>query len=197
MNKSLDTGVGTGLTDTGVSTLQQPVDALTGIDLSNYSQELLQTYDAQSGDSGSSLALHARQGFFVGSLGLMIGYADGSELIDMPKLHHVPNVPSWLTGVINLHGMVIPVFDLGVYLGIESPKQKNRRLLVLGQGNDAAAIVIDGLPERLQWRSDQQIEKQTAPQKLHAHVRVACLIEGRLWFDLDTVSLCQALEESL
>lgn len=201
MNNSLNTNisnVGEGVRATSTD-LRSPVDALSGMDLSDYSHELLQTYDIQSGGSSkdASLALYARQGFRIGRLGLMIGYADGSELIDIPKLHHIPNAPAWFVGVTNLHGMVIPVFDLGIYLGAEHSKQKQQRLLVLGQGNDAAAVIIDGLPDRLHWHSGQQVEKQTAPQKLQAHIRTACLIDGQLWFDLDSASLCQSLEAVL
>lgn len=198
MNNTANTVV-SAIGDGASAGLRSPVDALSSTDLSDYSHELLQTYHIHAADASkdASLALYARQGFRIGRLGLMIAYADGSELIDIPKLHHIPNAPTWFVGVTNLHGMVIPVFDLGIYLGIEHSKQKQQRLLVLGQGNDAAAIIIDGLPDRLHWHSGQQVEKQTAPQRLHAHVRTACLIDGQLWFDLDSVSLCRSLEAVL
>lgn len=178
--------------------LKSPVQALTSVDVSDYSQQLLQTYAVQSGEIDASAgAIHIRQGFRVGSVGLMIAYADGSELIDIPKLHHVPNSPAWFVGVTNLHGMVIPVFDLAIYIGLEHREKQKQRLLVLGQGNDAAAVIIDGLPDRLRWTTDQQVEKNTAPQKLQSHIRTACLLDDALWFDLDVVSLCQAFEDSL
>lgn len=178
--------------------LVKPVEALSAVDFSDYSQGLLQTY--QEGDqdvSVSSQVINARQGFTVGGIGLMIGYADASELIDMPAIYHVPNVPSWFVGIINLHGVVIPVFDLADYVGVEKSKARQQKLLILGQRNEAVAVIIDGLPKRLRWSADQQVEQSSAPKKLSAHITAACLIDENLWFDVDSESLCQALESML
>jgi chemotaxis signal transduction protein len=140
--------------------------------------------------------LQARQGFRVGMLNLMIRYADGSELIELPPMHRLPNAPPWLPGMVNLHGMLVPVFDLARWLGIERPAAKPM-LLVLAHGADAAGIVIDGLPERLRWSAGQTADTATVPEALAPVVQRAVLIGERLWFDLDTPALLVALEQSL
>lgn len=184
--------------DSHAAGLVKPVEALSAVDFSDYSQGLLQTYqEGDQGVSASSQIINARQGFTVGGLGLMIGYADASELIDMPAIYHVPNVPSWFVGIINLHGVVIPVFDLADYVGVEKSKSRQQKLLILGQRNEAVAVIIDGLPKRLRWSADQQVEQSSAPKTLSAHITAACLIDENLWFDVDSESLCQALESML
>lgn len=142
-----------------------------------------------------------RQGFRIGDVGIMIGYEDGSELTEMPTLYDLPHAPAWFMGMANLHGNMVPVFDLASYLGIEeysSQREMGRRmLLVLGHDVDAAGIVIDGLPQRLNRSVKQQTDPDTAPPLLFPHVRAACFIDGYLWFDMDCDSLLESLENAM
>ena len=139
-----------------------------------------------------------RQGFLVGLLGLMIPFEEGSELTEMPPLHHLPNTPSWFLGMVNLHGRLLPVFDLLRFLNLERESNNSRQmLLVVGHDADAAGFVIDGLPQRLRWTSALQSDADLAPRRLEAHVRASCLIDGKIWFDLETDSLLDALENAI
>lgn len=139
----------------------------------------------------------ARQGFRVGALNLMIGYADGSELTDLPRVHRLPNSPHWLLGMANLHGALVPVFDLARYFGVERPAAAKPMLLVLGHGADAAGMLVDGLPERLRFGAGQGVDDATVPDALVPVAQRAVLIADRLWFELDTLALLGALEQSL
>ena len=141
--------------------------------------------------------MQARQGFCIGSLNLMIRYEDGSELTEMPAVHRLPNTPPWFAGMANLHGSLVPVFDLAQHLGVEHTPHARPLLLVLAHGADAAGIVIDGLPQRLRFGADESIGSDTVPEALSAFVPRAALIGPRLWFDLDTHALLAALEKSL
>ena len=42
-----------------------------------------------------ALTGNQRQGFRIGSVGLMIGHEDGSELTEMPTLYDLPHAPAW------------------------------------------------------------------------------------------------------
>jgi twitching motility protein PilI len=145
----------------------------------------------------SERAQEARQGFRIGELALMVRYEDGSELTEMPPLYRLPNTPEWFTGVANLHGLLVPVFDLGAFAGVPHSRDARRMLLVLSHGADAAGIVIDGLPRRLRWSEEQQADAATAPARLASHVRGAALVDDLLWFDIDRASLLDAFETAL
>lgn len=143
-------------------------------------------------------ATHAiRQGFRVGPLNLMIGYADGSELTEMPTAYRLPHAPDWLLGMANLHGMLVPVFDLARHFGLTGAAAARPMLLVLAHGRDAAGIVIDGLPERLRWSAEQETDAATVPEALIDVVDRAVLIGEKLWFDLDCSTLLDRLETAL
>ena len=141
--------------------------------------------------------IETRQGFRLGTLGLMVRYEDGSELTEMPTVHRLPNAPAWLEGIANLHGMLVPVFDLARFLGVAPAADGKRMLLVLAHGGDAAGIAIDGLPQRLRFTAQDAADTAMAPAKLAPHLRGAALIDGALWFDLDCAALLTQLEQSL
>ncbi len=139
----------------------------------------------------------SRQGFRIGELRLMIRYEDSSELSEMSVIHRLPSAPDWFCGIANLHGKLIPVFDLARYIGVDPDPGAKRMLLVLSRGVDATGVVIDGLPERLRWSDDERNDAGAAPKRLVPHLRGASYIGGQLWFDLDTHSLLGEIEQSL
>lgn len=173
---------------------------LRGFTLSDADDASLQHQQASAlpvlADSAAQ-GLQARQGFRVGSLNLMIRYADGSELTEMPTAHRLPQAPDWLLGMSNLHGMLVPVFDLARYFGLTGAASAKPMMLVLAHGRDAAGIVIDGLPERLRWGVEQETDVATVPDALIDVVNRSVLIGEKLWFDLDCNTLLDRLETAL
>jgi chemotaxis signal transduction protein len=139
----------------------------------------------------------ARQGFRVGELRFLIRYEAASELTELPDIHRLPNAPVWFLGIANLHGKLVPVFDLAAYAGIAPDRETRRMLLVLAHGNDATGVLIDGIPERLRLMSGAESDVAAAPERLRPHLHHICQIKEQLWLDLDTRSLLGALEQSL
>ena len=82
-----------------------------------------------------------------------ISYAE--EIIRIPKFTKIPNVPSFIEGVINLRGTVIPVFDIKKRFGIEQTERStDSRLLILELGGMKAGIIVDDVSEVI--RIDEQ-----------------------------------------
>ena len=176
-----------------------PVEALThGFDLTQViNPEQTQLHVQLPAVTARSAGNQTRQGFRIGTLQLMIRYEDGSQLIEMPQIYRLPNVPEWFRGMANLYGMLTPVFDLSRYIGVEPRAGAKQMLLVLSHGADAAGILIDGMPERLRWTEAERTGTDMAPDTLAPHLRGACLIGDELWFDLETSSFLDALELSM
>jgi twitching motility protein PilI len=138
-----------------------------------------------------------REGFRIGELGLMIRYEAGSELADLPQTYRLPNAPDWFLGMANLHGALVPVFDLARYLGVQPTPGVKPMLLVLGHGADAAGVAIDGLPERLRFDDEQRVDGSFVPRALQGCIAGVCLIGERSWLDLDPHALLARLEDEL
>jgi len=152
---------------------------------------------ASSSGAISAGEFRQREGFQIGHLGLMIRYEDGSELSDLPTTYRLPNAPDWFTGIANLHGLLIPVFDLARYLGIEHQNEAKPMLLVLGHGADAAGVVIDGLPLRLRFRDSDRADDAPVPAALEGCVTQTYWAAERTWMDLQTPALLSKLSDEL
>jgi len=155
------------------------------------------TAGTSAGGTVSAGELQQREGFQIGHLGLMIRYEDGSELSDLPKTYRLPNAPDWFAGVANLHGLLIPVFDLARYLGVEHQRDAKPMLLVLGHATDAAGVVIDGLPLRLRFRDGDRAEDAPVPAALEGCVTQTYWAAQRTWMDLQVPALLTKLSDEL
>jgi purine-binding chemotaxis protein CheW len=74
------------------------------------------------------------------------------EIIGMMPVTHVPRVPAYMRGVINLRGRVIPVIELRRKFGIDPVEDTARTCIVVVQvshGNDAVtmSLLVDEVRE--------------------------------------------------
>ena len=134
-----------------------------------------------------------RQAFRIGSMRLLAPFATASELVEMPTLYPLPRSPENLLGLVNLHGRILPTFDLAPLLQTQHLPREKRMLLVIGHGNDAAAIVIDGLPRRLVFLPDAQIVPPILPDAVSSAVLAAYLSGPDAWFEFDYAQLLDQL----
>src|SRR6185295_11326262 len=107
-----------------------------------------------------------RQGFRIGNLRLMVPFDGGSELSEMLPVYRLPNCASWFKGLVNLHGNLVPVFDLAGLLGAGAGGGERPMLLVLGHRENAAAVLVDGLPQRLRFTGAERVGIPEIPQTL-------------------------------
>ena len=85
--------------------------------------------------------------------GVEIGRVD--EIIRMQAITRIPNGPSFIEGVTNLRGRVIPVLDLRKRFGLPASDPTRRsRIVVGGQGDHTVGLVVDGVSEVLQLSSE-------------------------------------------
>ena len=141
--------------------------------------------------------IQERLGLRCGELGLMIRYEDGSELAELPPVHRLPNSPAWFAGMVNLQGRLMPVFDLPRLLGTAVSSQTRPFLLILGHDASAAGVLIDALPQRLQWDERCVVPHDgLLPEGLEV-LGQAVVIEGQKWFELEPARLRRRLEKLL
>jgi purine-binding chemotaxis protein CheW len=147
--------------------------------------------------AGDNDQIQQREAFLLGPLGLMIRYKDGSELADLPTSYRLPNAPDWFIGIANLHGLLVPVFDLANYLGVERTRGAKPMLLVLGHGADAAGVVIDGLPLRVRIKAADRADGAPVPAALEGCVTDTYWAAQRTWLDLQVDALLAKLNDEL
>ena len=134
-----------------------------------------------------------RQAFRIGHMRLVAPFAAASELTEMPSVFPLPRMPANLLGLVNLHGRIVPLFDLAALFETEHLPREKRMLLVIGHGSNAAGIVIDGLPRRMVFKPQARVMPSALPAAAAAAV-TAAYAEGKdAWFEFDYAQLLDQL----
>jgi twitching motility protein PilI len=139
-----------------------------------------------------------RLGFMIGNIGLLIGEHAISELTEPKQICAVPNTASWLLGLINLRGNLVPVFDLNMLLNIERKQQKKRMLLILGSGEYAGSILLEELPIHLVFTPEDKLENlPPLPHILKPFTHTGYEKGGEVWFSFEHHGFFEALSHKI
>ena len=80
--------------------------------------------------------------------GLDISTVEG--IIKMQSITKMPQAPSYVEGVTNLRGMVVPVIDLRKRFGLPFKEEtKDARIVVVYLGKSKVGMIVDGVSEVL------------------------------------------------
>jgi purine-binding chemotaxis protein CheW len=167
-------------------------------------RETIQPEPAQQGfgESGSQAAEPeapglVRQAVRIAELRLLFDFASTSQLSELVPITPLPATPHWMRGLASLHGMVLPVFDLAALIGVERAPSQKRLLLVVGHGDSAAAILIDGLPDRFRFAESERTADRDAHPWLSDCAAAAYSRDNQTWLDIDHTRLLDKIEQSL
>lgn len=67
------------------------------------------------------------------------------EILQYEAITHVPSLPRWVRGVINLRGVVVPVLDLALKLGLPETAISRRTCILIvesGPGGDGTVLGV-------------------------------------------------------
>ena len=76
---------------------------------------------------------------------LLTPFDVSSELVDMPTVYPLPRMPANLLGLVNLHGRIVPLFDLAALFETTHPPREKRMVLVIGHGDATDTALVDSL----------------------------------------------------
>jgi len=89
-------------------------------------------------DSWSGIGFRMGEDWYVAPMG------EVSEVLHEPRFTQLPGVKSWVKGVANLRGRLLPVMDLCGFFGHEvSAPRKQRRVLVVDHNEVFAGLLVD------------------------------------------------------
>jgi twitching motility protein PilI len=142
-------------------------------------------------------AIARRQAVRCGSVGLLVTLGEATELMEAQPPARLPGSPPWLLGLANLHGHLVPVFDVARAVDETRKVPARAHFLVIGRGDRAVAIVIDALPRR--WEENTPVSADvTLPEAFADGVaRNAYVQDGVAWFDVDFPRLFEGLSAPL
>lgn len=139
-----------------------------------------------------------RRGFHVGTLALLIPTDLVGELVRGPHLCPVPNTAEWLLGLANVRGHLVPVLDSHALFGAQRPHRAKPWVLVLGQDDTMAGLVIDDVPVIKRFSPEHRLtHKPPLPDTIETHKRDVYKDESGLWVELEPHALFETLSNSV
>lgn len=142
-------------------------------------------------------AIARRQAVRCGSFGLLVTLGEATELMEAQTPARLPGSPPWLLGLANLHGLLVPVFDVARAVDGTRIVPARAHFLVVGRGDRAVAIVIDGLPRRWDEATEPSADVPVPDALAAGIVRNAYALDGIAWFDVDFPGLFERLSAPL
>lgn len=77
------------------------------------------------------------------------------EIIKMPEITEVPDVPDYVNGIINLRGQIVTVMDLKKKLGgVDTTKTSETRIMIVNIHETIIGMVVDSVSEVMRIAKD-------------------------------------------
>lgn len=100
----------------------------------------------EAGADRSGEAEWAGLAFELGDRRYLAPRDDVRELLEPPAVTRVPGAKPWLVGLANVRGDLLPIVDLGRFLGVETGRHTEAsRVIVLDDERIAAGFLVDGV----------------------------------------------------
>lgn len=111
----------------------------------------------------------------------------------MQEFTRVPNAPSYVRGVINLRGEVIPVIDLREKLGLElKSTDENTRIIIVSESEINLGIVVDSSSEVLEIQRSLIDKPLASEEESNNYLKGIGKVDGRLIIIIDLEKLIEA-----
>lgn len=110
----------------------------------------------------------------------------------------LPHAPSYMKGVINLRGTVLPVMDLSERLGLKPQKQTDRNVIIVVNHDDVmTGLLVDAVSDIIALTSDDlQPPPEMQAGSASNVVSSLTLIDERMIRVLDLSSIVLAVQSS-
>ena len=154
-------------------------------DMSDAQTRLFAEISARENAVGHKDDLIERQGYRVGDLRILAKFDASSELAVMPTIYRLPGAPDGVKGLANLHGHVVPVFELARWFNVVHDPKATPMLLVLGYGSAAIGVVIDGLPVRKRFSPADEVSVGIGNPRMARFAHSAYRDTEGVWMEFD------------
>ena len=106
----------------------------------------------------------------VGAHRLASGFDEVVEILSMPAVTPIPGAESWMLGVANVRGTLLPVVDLKQFLeGERTVIHESQRVLVVRQSGGDVAVTIDELFGQRSFVEAQGVDLDGVADGRYAH----------------------------
>ena len=120
----------------------------------------------------------------LGGVRLLLPLGIFCEFISSPVITPLPNSPRHFLGLLNLRGNLLPVYDLSsLWLDYGATAAHiNPHVIVLGRGEDAAAMICATPPKTLDLSSAAVGDAYGIPKSIAPFIVQMHTLNGESWF---------------
>ncbi len=126
-------------------------------------------------------------GFQIGGVRLVSKLGEVNELLKLPMLASLPAVKSWVLGIANIRGRLIPIIDLHEFLNMPPTLPASQwRVLVVEQDDVTAGLLVEQ-SLGIQHFLEENFEEADASsiEALAPYLRGAFRHSGRVFYELE------------
>lgn len=148
--------------------------------------------------NGSSDAAHTEYlSFGIGEDEYSVDIMSVREIRGWTKTTSLPHAPTFVRGVINLRGTVLPVVDLAMRLGLEESEPEERNvIIVVDVGARVMGLRVDAVSDILSFRQDQlQAPPNVTSNDATPFVKALTILDDRMVRLLDLEAVLPSFEE--
>lgn len=131
-------------------------------------------------------------GFSLGGNELLSTMGEITEILDPPEFTKVPGVKSWVVGIANVRGSLLPLIDLKRFITGQSVKSiKKSRVLVINHGGNSTGLIVDEvLGVRYFAVNEQVFELPEIDASLKSYITRAFQRDEKYWpvFDFNVLT---------
>ncbi len=172
-----------------VSKSENPFNLLTEI-----AQKSVQ-YSAGLPEQDEAVELWNGIGFTIANSYFVAAMGSVSEIIHLPKFTSIPGVKSWMLGVANVRGRLLPIMDLGLFFDLNhrSSNSRDKRVLIFDHGEILSGFVVDSVHGMQYFAADSFKEKfdSKLESSIRPFVKGAYEKNDRKWNVFDTFSVIE------
>jgi purine-binding chemotaxis protein CheW len=134
--------------------------------------------------------------FRVGAQEFCIDIMSVREIRGWTPATSIPHAPSFVRGVINLRGAVLPIVDLAARLGLASTEPTARHVIIVAQiGERIAGILVDAVSDILSTDEKSiQSTPDVASSLARSFVRGVLALDGRMISIITVENVLPAVE---
>lgn len=121
--------------------------------------------------------------FTVAGAQLVTSMTDVKEILNLPAaITVVPGTQSWVRGVANIRGNLMPIIDLQVYLGGQRVKSGRRtRMLVIDHDGVFAGLLVEGVQGIKYFPEEFRTGSKGVSGAVGEYVESSFVLEGKSW----------------
>jgi twitching motility protein PilI len=116
-----------------------------------------------------------------------------TQVMELPSSARLPGTAAWLAGVANVRGEILPLIDLGLFLG-STPSASTSRCKVINfvKGGISLGAIVDRVIGMRQIEMQRQGDEVAVPDPLSPFANQAMKLDGDNWVVLDLDRLLQS-----